>query len=99
MYSPIAFGKKTDKTGKYIRKYIPKLAKYPTEYIFEPWTAPKSVQKAAGCVIGEDYPRPIVDHAEIHKINMGKMKAAYANQPPAPKPTKRKRDEWKYRMF
>lgn len=31
----------------------------------------------AGCVIGVDYPKPIVDHATVHKINMGRMKAAY----------------------
>ena len=45
VYSPVAFGKKTDPTGQYIRKYLPKLAKFPTEYIYEPWKAPISVQK------------------------------------------------------
>lgn len=34
--------------------------------------------KAAGCVIGQDYPRPIVDHDSIHKVNIGRHKAAYA---------------------
>lgn len=77
VYSPIAFGKKTDKNGDYIRKYVPKLAKYPAQYIYEPWEAPKSVQKAAGCIIGEDYPYPIVQHGEIHKKNIQRMKAAY----------------------
>ena len=33
--------------------------------------------QAAGCVIGVDYPFPIVDHAVVSKENMGKMKAAY----------------------
>ena len=32
---------------------------------------------SAGCVVGVDYPKPIVDHATVHKINMGRMKAAY----------------------
>jgi cryptochrome len=45
VYSPIAFGKKTDPHGLYIRKYVPQLAKYPDNYIFEPWTAPLTVQK------------------------------------------------------
>jgi cryptochrome len=77
VYSPIVFGKKTDKNGDYIRKYLPVLKNYPTEFIYEPWTAPLSVQKQAKCVIGQDYPRPIVDHAIVSKRNIAKMKAAY----------------------
>lgn len=30
----------------------------PNEYIYEPWTAPLSVQKKARCIIGKDYPKP-----------------------------------------
>ncbi|KAJ0179717.1 hypothetical protein K1T71_004308 [Dendrolimus kikuchii] len=77
VYSPVAFGKKTDKDGIYIRKYIPELKKYPSEFIYEPWKAPKSVQTTAGCVIGVDYPKRIVDHDTIHKENLKKMSAAY----------------------
>jgi len=39
--------------------------------------APLLLQQAAGCVIGKDYPEPIVDHPKISKINMGKMKLAF----------------------
>lgn len=77
VYSPVAFGKKTDKEGLFIRKYVPELKKYPTEFIYEPWKSPKSVQRAAGCIIGEDYPNRIVDHDKIHKENMQKMNLAY----------------------
>ena len=45
VYSPIVFGKKTDPHGLYIRKWIPKLAKFPDEYIYEPWEAPRRVQE------------------------------------------------------
>merc|ERR1712217_873917 len=76
-YSPVAFGKKTDPGGDYIRKYVPILKKYPAKYIYEPWEAPLTVQKAAGCIIGTDYPRPVVKHETVVKENMGKMKAAY----------------------
>jgi hypothetical protein len=27
-----------------------------------------------GCIIGKDYPYPIVDHTAISKVNMGRMK-------------------------
>uniref|UniRef100_A0A8D8QV99 Cryptochrome-2 n=1 Tax=Cacopsylla melanoneura TaxID=428564 RepID=A0A8D8QV99_9HEMI len=77
VYSPVAFGKKTDKFGTYIKKYVPELAKYPVEYIYSPWEAPLSVQKTAGCVIGLNYPRRIVNHEEIHKKNIARLSAAY----------------------
>jgi cryptochrome len=78
VYSPVAFGKKTDKNGDYIRKWLPQLRHMPAKYIYEPWTAPRSVQEQAGCVVGVDYPAPIVDHKVVSKRNMMWMKDAYA---------------------
>ncbi|XP_077986104.1 cryptochrome-1-like [Glandiceps talaboti] len=80
VYSPIGFGQKYDKDGEYIRKYVPVLKKMPSKYIYEPWTAPLNVQQKAGCVIGEDYPKPIVDHSIVRERNIQRMKAARANQ-------------------
>eukprot|EP00638_Chattonella_subsalsa_P000746 CAMPEP_0117762888 /NCGR_PEP_ID=MMETSP0947-20121206/18262_1 /TAXON_ID=44440 /ORGANISM="Chattonella subsalsa, Strain CCMP2191" /LENGTH=540 /DNA_ID=CAMNT_0005584393 /DNA_START=199 /DNA_END=1821 /DNA_ORIENTATION=- len=85
-YSPVAFGKKTDPDGSYIRKYVPQLKKFPSKFIYEPWKAPKSVQEGCNCIIGQDYPTPIVDHQVISKENMSKMKQAYAaNNESSPK--------------
>merc|ERR1712178_383952 len=44
------------------------------------WLAPKEVQERVGCIIGKDYPKPMVDHSEISKINIGKMKESYAKK-------------------
>eukprot|EP01036_Dinobryon_divergens_P025809 gene25809-34396_t len=77
-YSPVAFGKKTDKSGEYIRKWLPILASFPDKYIYEPWKAPLSVQTECGCIIGRDYPGPIVIHELASKENMARMKLAYA---------------------
>jgi cryptochrome len=79
-YSPVAFGKKTDKNGDYIRKWLPQFHDFPAKYIYEPWLAPLEIQKQCGVVIGEDYPEPIVDHKIISKSNMARMKAAYDAQ-------------------
>ena len=77
-YSPIAFGKKTDPNGDYIRKWVPALKNMPKKYIYQPWEAPKAVQEAAGCVIGKDYPSPIIEnHTSTSKANMGRMAEAY----------------------
>jgi cryptochrome len=78
VYSPIAFGKKTDKNGDYIRKWVPELKNYPAKFIYEPWLAPLAVQTAANCIVGRHYPPPIVDHATVSKTNMGWMAEAYA---------------------
>ena len=52
--------------------------------------APEEVQKKANCIIGKDYPAPIVNHKEISKTNIGRMKEAYdknkAMKSPAKKP-------------
>ncbi|XP_060659932.1 cryptochrome-2 [Drosophila nasuta] len=77
VYSPVAFGKKTDPTGAYIRKYVPELEKYPANCIFEPWKATLSAQREYGCVLGKDYPHRIVNHDIVHKENIKRMTAAY----------------------
>uniref|UniRef100_A0A4W3KCE6 Cryptochrome circadian regulator 2 n=1 Tax=Callorhinchus milii TaxID=7868 RepID=A0A4W3KCE6_CALMI len=76
-YCPVGFGKRTDPSGDYIRRYLPLLKEYPTKYIYEPWNAPLAVQKAAKCIIGIDYPKPIVNHAEASRLNIERMKQIY----------------------
>ncbi|MHB8234263.1 MAG: cryptochrome/photolyase family protein [Solirubrobacteraceae bacterium] len=56
-----------DPDGVYVRRYVPELARVPREYLGEPWTMPAQVQRDAGCEIGSDYPRPIVDHAQARR--------------------------------
>ena len=76
-YSPVAFPQKYDKNGEYVRRWVPQLRDYPAKYIYEPWKAPIADQKKAKCVIGVDYPKPIVDHQVVSKENMNKMSKAY----------------------
>ena len=45
----------------------------PDKYIYEPWKAPKAVQEKAGCIIGKDYPKPIVAHDEARRANLDRM--------------------------
>lgn len=77
VYSPVAFGKKTDKDGKYIRKYCPELVAYPNVFIYEPWKATKSEQIQFKCVLGKDYPERIVIHENVYRFNLEKMAKAY----------------------
>ena len=45
VYSPVAFPKKTDPEGHYVRKWLPALRGLPAAYIYEPWRAPRDVLK------------------------------------------------------
>ncbi|XP_072242827.1 cryptochrome-2 isoform X1 [Leuresthes tenuis] len=76
-YCPVGFGRRTDPSGDYIRRYIPVLRDYPNRYIYEPWNAPESLQKAANCVVGVDYPKPMINHAESSRLNIERMKQVY----------------------
>nr|DAD44841.1 TPA_asm: hypothetical protein HUJ06_003071 [Nelumbo nucifera] len=77
IYSPISFGKKYDPNGNYIRHFVPVLKDMPKEYIYEPWTAPLTVQTKANCIIGRDYPHPVVAHDSASKECKMKIAEAY----------------------
>ena len=62
IFNPVTQSEKFDAEGKFIRRYLPALAQVPCKYIHAPWTMPPLEQKLAGCVIGTDYPAPIVEH-------------------------------------
>ncbi|XP_067445312.1 cryptochrome-1b isoform X1 [Thunnus thynnus] len=76
-YCPVGFGRRTDPSGDYIRRYLPILRGFPARYIYDPWNAPEEVQKAAKCIIGVHYPKPMVNHAEASRINIERMKQIY----------------------
>lgn len=80
VYSPVAFGKKTDKEGHFIRKWVPQLKKLSSKYIYTPWEASSSLLKECNIVLGETYPQRICVHEEASKANMALHGAAYARK-------------------
>ncbi|MBC7882865.1 MAG: deoxyribodipyrimidine photo-lyase, partial [Anaerolineae bacterium] len=78
---PISFAKKYDPEGNYIRHYLPQFSRFPKQYIYEPWKASLAIQREAQCVIGKDYPLPIVDHEHAKNHNLERMKLAYGGSP------------------
>jgi deoxyribodipyrimidine photo-lyase len=63
IFNPILQGKKFDPQGRFIRKWIPELNSIPLKYIHTPWELPADDQKKIGCIIGKDYPAPIIEHS------------------------------------
>ncbi|XP_078077522.1 cryptochrome-2-like [Mustelus asterias] len=76
-YCPVGVGRRTDPSGDYVRRYLPVLQGYPTKYIYEPWNAPIEVQKAANCIVGIHYPKPMINHIEASRLNIERMKQIY----------------------
>lgn len=54
-------GYKFDPNGEFVRRWLPELARLPTEWIHHPWNAPPPVLQAAGIELGSNYPLPIVE--------------------------------------
>jgi deoxyribodipyrimidine photo-lyase len=63
IFNPTLQGKKHDPEGAYARRWVPELNRVPMRYMHEPWKMPPGMQQEAHCIVGQDYPAPIVDHA------------------------------------
>ncbi|MGZ9060045.1 MAG: FAD-binding domain-containing protein, partial [Burkholderiaceae bacterium] len=50
-------------------------ANFTTKEIHAPWLVSSARQKEAGCIIGRDYPTPIVDHATARKATLKRFGA------------------------
>ncbi len=61
--SPIAQSQRWDTGGTFIRHHLPVLRHVPEKHVHTPWTMSIDEQRDARCVIGRDYPAPIVDQA------------------------------------
>ena len=73
MYNPALHQERFDPQGEYVRRWVPELAGVPDAKLAEPWTMTAAEQDAAGCVIGRDYPGPIVDR----KVERERAKERY----------------------
>ncbi len=78
IFNPKLQSERFDPDGTYIKRWLPELARVPVEYIHEPASMPPLMQAQVGCIIGRDYPAPIVDHAEQKEEILRRFKAVKA---------------------
>jgi deoxyribodipyrimidine photo-lyase len=76
IYSPVRQQARLDPEGSYVRRYLPELAGVPQEHLPEPWKMPAELQREAGCIIGRDYPGPIVDLAQGRRAALARYEEA-----------------------
>ncbi len=74
VFNPWTQGEKYDPDGTYIRKFIPELEEVPDKYIHRPYKMSEETQKSSKCILGDDYPYPIVDHDEKRKESIEKFR-------------------------
>ncbi len=67
IFNPYSQSEKFDADGKFIRKYCPELAKLSNKYIHNPAECPPFELQMAGVILGENYPRPVVEHDVARK--------------------------------
>ena len=67
IFNPVRQSEKFDPKGDYIRKWVPEISGLPKDEIHAPWEVPDMDLCLKGIILGETYPRPIVDHGEARK--------------------------------
>jgi len=76
IFNPIAQSRRFDAQGAYVRTWVPELAGLDDAAIHAPWEVPPLELAAAGVVLGETYPAPIVDHAAARERTLAAYSAA-----------------------
>jgi deoxyribodipyrimidine photo-lyase len=64
LYNPIKQGLDHDPDGVFLRRWLPELQRVPAVHRHTPWTMGEAEQRAAGCLLGVDYPLPLLDHRQ-----------------------------------
>jgi deoxyribodipyrimidine photo-lyase len=61
IYNPVKQGTDHDQAGVFVKKWIPALQNVPATFIPNPWKLTLMEQQQAKCILGEDYPMPVVN--------------------------------------
>ncbi len=63
IFNPSLQSARYDPEGIYIRRWVPELAGLPRTALHQPWLASTATLAQAGVILGQTYPRPMIDHA------------------------------------
>tara|TARA_B100001989_G_C24544869_1_gene470060 strand:+ start:1279 stop:2706 length:1428 start_codon:yes stop_codon:yes gene_type:complete len=74
IFNPVTQGQRFDPEGIYTKRFVPELARLPQACLFAPWEAPGLVLQEADVVLGDNYPRPIVDLKSSREVALEKFR-------------------------
>jgi deoxyribodipyrimidine photo-lyase len=75
IFNPVTQSRRFDPDGAYIRRWVPELARVPDAYVHAPWEMALATQQTASCIVGQDYPAPIVRHEEARQRTIARYRA------------------------
>jgi deoxyribodipyrimidine photo-lyase len=84
IFNPLSQSRKFDPQGRFIRRYLPQLAALPDAAVHAPWLASPLELAAAGVVLGQNYPQPMVSHEEARERTLARY--AVVKKPDAKTP-------------
>jgi deoxyribodipyrimidine photo-lyase len=75
IFNPVTQSQRFDPQGAYIRRWVPELACVPDAGVHAPWEMSPLEQQAAGCIVGRDYPAPVVSHTQARQRSLQRFRA------------------------
>lgn len=60
-FNIVGQAQKYDPDGEYVRHWLPELRYVPDEFVHEPWKMSEDQQKLNECIVGQDYPNPMIN--------------------------------------
>jgi deoxyribodipyrimidine photo-lyase len=76
IFNPVTQSRRFDPTGAYLRRWVPELRGLDDRSIHAPWEVGPLDLAAAGVHLGDEYPWPIVDHAQARDRTLAAYGAA-----------------------
>lgn len=91
IFNPITQSEKFDAEGRFIRRYLPELARLPSAHLHAPWKAPATVLQQNSITLGQNagtglttYPLPLVAHDTARRQTLARY-AVIKTAPPLPR--------------
>ncbi|WP_313075932.1 deoxyribodipyrimidine photo-lyase [Melaminivora sp.] len=79
IFNPVTQSRRFDPEGRFIRRYLPELARVPPAHIHFPADMRPQELAACGLRLGEDYPLPVVQHASARERTLMRFHFLKAN--------------------
>ncbi|WP_309668862.1 deoxyribodipyrimidine photo-lyase/cryptochrome family protein [Gemmatimonas sp.] len=75
IYNPYKQAEEHDAAGAFVRRWVPELSALSDADLVRPEQTPLMMQQMMGCVVGRDYPLPIVHHETAYAFARDRMHA------------------------